>query len=315
MLPIWSWVLFFTIISISILIDLRMTYNSKSSKISISKAATIMTMCWIALAAAFCMFIYWYMDSELSLLFAAGYLVELSLSIDNIFVFILIFKQFRISTGLQHKILIIGVISAIIMRFIMIKAGTYLIQKFEWIFYVFGIFLIYSSCKIILAKNETDAAKRKSSDKLIAFFSKFLPITDGNYKNKLIVKINGKIFFTTAFIVLVMIEKVDLIFALDSIPAILAITDNIFIVFTSNIFAVLGLRSMYFFLSAIMDKFYYIKYALSVILFFIGSKMIMTPLGYHISIATSLGIIGFSILIAILLSIIRFKKQPSIKEI
>ena len=214
------------------------------------------------------------------------------------------FNNFKISQKAQHKVLIIGILSTIITRFLIISAGVYLIQKFQWVFYIFGTFLIYSGIKI-MGKEER---KEEQSNSFISFFKKLLPISEKDHGDKFTVKIKGKRYFTSLFIVLLIIEKVDLIFALDSIPAILAITSDIFIVLTSNIFAILGLRSMYFFLSGILESFIYIKHALSIILCFIGGKMIASVQGYHIPVLLSLSVILISILTAILFSILKQKK-------
>lgn len=299
MFSTWSWLLFSGLIIAAITFDLSVSL--KSDRASSAKKAGLMTFCWICLASVFAGVIYYQAGFEPSVLFITGYLVELSLSVDNIFVFILIFKKFKISSSAQHKILVIGILSAIVMRFLMISAGILLIHKFQWIFYIFGAFLIYSGVQI-LRDNGSD---EHAGDSFMKFLKKILPFTDKTSGNKFIVKINGKRFMTPLVAVLFLIEQVDLVFALDSIPAILAITDDLFIVFTSNIFAILGLRSMYFFLSNAVEKFIYLKHALSIILCFIGCKMIASVQGYHIPIAVSLSVIIVSILGAIAFSLIK----------
>lgn len=305
MFPIEIWIVFFSLIIFAIAFDLGVSLKSSTYTISVKTAGTL-TACWVGLAFLFASLIFLYADLEKTALFVTGYLVELALSIDNIFVFILVFNNFKISQKAQHKVLIIGILSTIIMRFLMISTGVYLIQKFQWAFYIFGAFLIYSGIKIIKGKEER---KKEQSSGFISFFKKLFPISEEEHGDKFTVKIKGKRYFTSLFVVLLIIEKVDLIFALDSIPAILAITDDIFIVLTSNIFAILGLRSMYFFLSDILERFIYIKHALSTILCFIGCKMIASVQGYHVPILLSLSVIIISILTAILFSILKQKKS------
>ncbi|MDJ1257819.1 MAG: TerC/Alx family metal homeostasis membrane protein, partial [Candidatus Midichloria sp.] len=293
MFPIEIWIVFFSFIIFAIAFDLGVSSKSLTHTISVKTAGTL-TACWVGLAFLFASLIFLYANLEKTALFITGYLVELALSIDNIFVFILVFNNFKISQKAQHKVLIIGILSTIIMRFLMISAGVYLIQKFQWVFYIFGTFLIYSGIKIIKGKEER---KEEQSNGFISFvIKKLLPISEEEHGDKFTVKIKGKRYFTSLFVVLLIIEKIDLIFALDSIPAILAITDDIFIVLTSNIFAILGLRSMYFFLSDILERFIYIKHALSIILCFIGCKMIASVQGYHVPILLSLFVIIISIL-------------------
>ena len=292
---------FFALVVLAILFDLGVT-SSVNDKAILNKMAGLMVAGWVMLAILFATFILLYSNLHYATLFFTGYLVELSLSVDNIFIFMLVFSRFKISQKAQHKILNIGILSALILRFLMISAGTYFIQKFEYISYLLGTFLFYSGVKILFKKKQK---KINQGDKLLLFLKKFLPITDYNHNEKFIVTINGKRYFTMTLMVLVIIEQVDLFFALDSIPAILAITDDIFIVFTSNIFAMFGMRSMYFFLAEIIKRFIYIKHIISIILCFIGCKMIAALQGYHISIFFSLSFILISVFAAIILSLMK----------
>ena len=294
-----AWIVFFVTVMIAISIDSLFSIKNSNKQMSYS-SSIYMTCGWVLLAFAFALYVYFYSDFDNLILFLTGYLVELSLSVDNIFIFILIFGQFQLSHHAQHKILMIGIYSAIVLRLIMITAGVYLIQQFQWLFYIFGIILIYAGIRIIIAKEKADNIKGKNN--IIAIFKKYLPISDQNKGDRFIIKIQGKYYATHMLIVLILIEKADLIFALDSIPAILSITNNSFLVFTSNIFAILGLRSMYFMLSKALSKFVYIKYALSVILCYIGCKMIAGAIGFHISSFISLTVIILSITTAIAFS-------------
>ena len=295
------WYFFFALVLGAISIDLVMA--TRSSKNMSYTSSLYMTLFWFLLALAFAAFIAFELTYHDATLFLTGYLVELSLSIDNIFVFILIFNQFKMSQHAQHKILMIGIFSAIIMRLIMITAGIYLIQKFEWLFYIFGALLIYGGIHIVL--NADKKEKEGDATGLLNKLGRYIPITSENLHDNFVVKKNGKYYLTHMFIVLLLIEKADLVFALDSIPAVLSITDNTFIVFTSNIFAILGLRSMYFFLSHVLQKFQYIKYALSFILCYIGVKMIMNIYGFHIPVLISLSVIITAVGVSIIFSLMK----------
>lgn len=273
-----------------------------------TKTASIVTLCWVLLAALFGLGILWYDSQEKALLFATGYVIELALSMDNVFVFILLFSFLQIKQQYQHKILFIGILSAIFMRLGMISGGIYLVTKFQWIFYIFGAFLIYSGLKLItesLSKKEDN----ESENRFLVSLQKYLPISNNLNTHKFFLKENGKLMMTKVFLAIILIEQSDLIFALDSIPAILAITNDIFIVFTSNIFAILGLRSMYFMLSSVMDKFIYLKHALAFILSYIGCKMVLSVEGVHILISISLGIVLSAFILAILFSVIINRKR------
>lgn len=295
-LPLTFWLAFLLIIFILVLLDLGI---ANKNKVPTFKAASYMTFLWFTLACLFAFLIYKFIGEQESVLFITGYLVELALSVDNIFVFILIFNYFNIEPKYQHKVLLVGIFTAVILRLLMITFGIYLLSNFVWIFYIFGMFLIYSSVQIIIQDDKKPASPESKSLKMI---KKYFRISNKPYGERFFVRENGKLFLTPLFLVLFLIEQADLIFALDSIPAILAITNDLFIVFTSNIFAILGLRSMYFVLSNIMHKFSYIKYALSIILAYIGCKMILSVHEIHIPTILSLIIIILSITGAVLLS-------------
>lgn len=298
-----TWISFIVFILFSLAVDLGI-FNKKDVKPTF-KTATIMTLAWVALACIFAIMLYAYAGHSTALDFMTGYVVELSLSMDNVFVFVLIFRYFKVPAEYQHRVLFWGVLGAVIMRFFMIIFGVYLVQKFEWIFYIFGAFLIFSAYKLLISSHTTEEVTKESM--IISWLKHHLKITKDFHGNKFMVSQNGKTMFTPLFLVLVLVEQTDLIFALDSIPAILAITQDPFVVFSSNVFAILGLRSLYFVLAKVIDRFVYLHYALAVILGFIGAKMIFAVSGFHIPTVISLMIIFSSLAIAIIASIRKSK--------
>jgi len=286
-----------------LLIDLGI-FNRQSHVIS-NKEALTWTAVWIIMALIFNAGIYYFYGKVLALEFFTGYILEKSLSVDNIFVFILLFTYFNVSKKYQHKILYWGIIGAIILRGILIVIGASLILKFHWIIYIFGAFLVITGLKMSF-QNDTKIEPEKNP--LVRLFRKFFPVTPRYIKGAFFIRSRGKLFATPLIIVLLVVETTDLVFAFDSIPAILAITQNSFIVFTSNAFAILGLRALYFALANFMDKFRFLKFGLSVILVFIGIKMLITDI-YHIEITTSLIVISVILLISVVASV--FIKQKS----
>ncbi len=294
------WVIFCLTILSLIVIDLGLISSGKT-KISFKNAA-MHTALWVILSLSFATWLYLYIGKKHSIDFITGYIVELSLSIDNIFVFILIFKYFNINASQQHRILLWGIIGAIVLRLLMITGGILLVNNFSWIFYVFGLILIISSYKILRTKDNDSSHDNLTNNFLVKFLKRYFRFSDQIVGNEFILKKDGKVFITPLAMVLLLIEQADLVFALDSIPAILAITQEPFIVFTSNIFAILGLRSMYFLVINLLERFSYLKYSLAFILLFIGIKMLISVHGIHIPTLISLVIIIFSILIAVFLS-------------
>jgi tellurite resistance protein TerC len=253
------------------------------------------------LALIFNLGIYYFIGKVEAVEFLTGYIIEKSLSVDNIFVFVLIFSAFAVPAAYQHRVLFWGIIGALIMRAIFIFAGVALINKFHWIIYVFGIFLLYTGIKIAIQKGTKINIE---NNRLLNLFRKYFPVTNNYHGAKFITKIDGKRFATPLMLVLILIETTDLIFAVDSIPAILAITDNPFIVYTSNVFAILGLRSLYFALAGILKYFHYLHYGLAAILVFVGIKMLITDF-YKFDPFVSLGIIAFILVVSIVLSILK----------
>jgi tellurite resistance protein TerC len=256
------------------------------------------------LALIFNVLIYFDMGKTKALEFLTGYVIEYSLSVDNIFVFILIFSFFKVNNKYQHKVLFWGIIGALIMRAIFIFAGVVLITRFHWIIYIFGGFLIITGIRMLFhGDKEVDPDKNP----VVRFFRKFLPVTDTMHEDKFFIKQNSKTYATPLFLVLLIIESSDLIFAVDSIPAVLAISQDSFIVYTSNIFAILGLRSLYFAISGIMEYFRFLKIGLAFVLTFVGVKMCTSDF-FDIPVLYSLLIIISILLISVLASVVIKKK-------
>lgn len=302
-----EWLLFGSIITIMLVLDLGV-FHKKSHTVSI-KESLIWTGIWIVLAFAFTGWIYFDMGQVKALEFLTGYVIEKSLSIDNIFVISLIFSYFKVPSKYQHRVLFWGVLGALVFRIIFIFAGVALINKFHWMIYVFGAFLVYTG--IHMLKGE-DKKIDIETNPAIKFVRKFFKITPEFHQEHFAVVKDGVRYLTPLALVLIMIESTDIIFAVDSIPAILAITPDPYIVFTSNVFAILGLRSLYFALNGIMEMFEYINYALSAILVFVGIKMLIS--GYiKVPTILSVGLI-FSFLIISILASIYFPKKGKNKE-
>jgi tellurite resistance protein TerC len=262
------WIGFNAMLVIMLALDLGV-FHRKLHKVPI-KEAFIWSAVWITLAMIFNVLIYFNLGKTKALEFLTGYVIEYSLSVDNIFVFILIFSYFSVNEKYQHKVLFWGIIGALIMRAIFIFTGIALINRFHWIIYIFGGFLIITGIRMLF---QGDTKVEPEKNPVVGFFRKFLPVTDTNHEYKFFVKKNYRLFATPLFLVLLIIESSDLIFAVDSIPAILAITRDSFIVYTSNIFAILGLRSLYFAISGMMEYFRFLKIGLAFVLSFVGLKM------------------------------------------
>lgn len=295
--PIIFWIFFNVFVLIMLALDLGI-FHRKSHEVSVKEALT-WTLVWVALAMVFNAIIYSWQGQEQALEFFTGYLVEKALSVDNIFVFIMVFSYFQIPSIYQHKILFWGIIGALIMRVIFIFAGVALIEKFHFTIYIFGVLLIYTGYKMF---NHNGAEIHPEKNPVIRFFKKFMPVTTQLHNDKFFVKVSGKRFATPLFLVLLLIETTDLIFAVDSIPAILAITQDQFIVYTSNVFAILGLRSLYFALAGVVHRFWLLSYGLAVVLVFVGIKMLLIDV-YKIPIEWSLIFIATVITASVILSL------------
>lgn len=301
---IWAGFLLFVLLMLAL--DLGV-FHRKSHEVKI-REALIWSGVWISLALIFNVGVYFLMGKEKAIEFLTGYVIEKSLSVDNLFVFIMVFSYFNVDTKYQHKVLFWGILGALVMRAIFIFAGVALIQQFHWIIYVFGAFLIFTGIKMLVQKDEKIEPEKNP---LVRLFKRFFPVTDSMHGDRFFVKINAKTVATPLFIVLLIIEFTDLIFAVDSIPAILAISTDTFIIFTSNVFAILGLRALYFALAGIAKLFYYLKYGLSAILVFVGVKMVIA--GYFkIPVMYSLLVIVSILILSVLASVIFPKKQKVI---
>lgn len=300
---IYFWIGFHFFIFAMLALDLGV-FNKRLHKIAV-REALLWTTIWILLAIIFNVFVYIEFDKTRALEFLTGYVIEYSLSVDNIFVFILIFSYFSIKPHYQHKILFWGILGALIMRGIFIFAGVTLINRFYWIIIIFGGFLVFTGIRMLFKK---EVAVNPEKNTIVKIFRKFLPVTDTMRGDRFFVKEGRRLYATPLFLVLLMIESSDLIFAVDSIPAVLAVSHHTFIVYTSNIFAILGLRSLYFAVSGAMSYFRYLKVGLAFVLIFVGIKMLGSYINLEIPILLSLSIIVTILLISILASLIIRKR-------
>jgi len=310
-LPWWSWGGFFLFISAMLALDLGV-FQREAHEVKMKEALGWCAV-WVTLALGFNALIWWWRGAAAGQEFLAAYLIELSLSVDNVFVFILVFTSFKIAPRYQHRVLLWGIVGAAVMRAVFILVGVSVIARFHWILYLFGAFLVYTGIKMALpSKHEVDVNPDHSF--AIKLFRRFVPISDKPHNGRFFVKEkrngsdgdSGKLrrVATSLFVVLIVIETSDLVFALDSLPAVLAITRDGFIALTSNIFAILGLRSLYFALSGIMKLFRYLKIGLALVLCFIGVKMLIEMFDIHIGIGTSLGVIATVLGTAIVASLL-----------
>jgi tellurite resistance protein TerC len=295
--PIVFWILFNVFVLAMLALDLGV-FHRKTHEVSVKEALT-WTLVWVFLAMVFNAIVFFWKGQQQALEFFTGYLVEKALSVDNIFVFIMIFTYFQIPTKYQHKILFWGILGALVLRVIFIFAGVALIEKFHYTIYFLGALLIYTGYKMFF---HNDATIDPEKNPAIRFFRKFMPVTPQLHGSKFFVRIEKKNYATPLFLVLILIETSDLIFAVDSIPAILAITQDQFIVFTSNVFAIMGLRSLYFALAGVIHRFWLLSYGLAVVLIFVGVKMLLIDV-YKIPIEWSLVFIAFVITASVIVSL------------
>jgi len=273
-------------------------FHRKSHEVTI-KEALVWSGVWVVLALLFNLGVYYWRGYGPALEFLTGYLIEKSLSVDNIFVFMLIFSYFNVPPRYQHRVLFWGVLGALVMRALLIIVGISLIQRFHWIIYLFGAFLILTGVKMVLNKDKEIRPERNPALRL---FRRFVPVTDDYRGGKFFVKQEGRYFATPMLIVLLIVETTDIIFAVDSIPAILAITLDPFIIYSSNVFAILGLRALYFALAGVMKLFHHLHYGLSAILVFVGGKMLLADF-YKIPVGLALGVIAGILIISVLASL------------
>ncbi|HEX8189775.1 MAG TPA: TerC family protein [Pyrinomonadaceae bacterium] len=266
---LWAWGGFGLFILLMLALDLGVL-NRKAHAVTY-REATVWSVVWVTLALVFAGIVFWKTDRQTGLEFLTGYVIELSLSVDNLFVFLLIFSYFKVPAKYQHRVLFWGVLGALVMRMTMIAVGATLVERFHWIIYVFGAFLIYTGFKM-LRQDESQA--NPEDNPLVRFVTRLIPITRHYEGDKFFTVENGRKMGTLLLLVLVIVEVSDLVFAVDSIPAIFGITTNPFIVYTSNVFAILGLRSLYFLLAGVVEKFHYLKVGLAIVLMFVGVKML-----------------------------------------
>ena len=304
----WFWAGFVGFVLAMLALDLGV-FHRKAHEVR-PKEAAIWTAVWVALAMLFAAGLTYFYGPHQGLTFLTGYVIEESLSVDNIFVIVLIFEYFRVPKSCQHRVLFYGILGALVMRGLFIGLGTLLLARFHWVLYVFGAMLIITGIRMALRREDSFEGETNS---IVRAMRRLVPIT-GDYHGKyFFVTLDGRRFATPLLLVLVLVEVTDLIFAIDSIPAIFGVTQDPFIVFTSNIFAILGLRSLYFLLAAVVDRFYLLKYGLAVILTFVGVKMLGERF-FHIGIITSLAIILLVLAASIIASLIwpADKKTPEV---
>jgi tellurite resistance protein TerC len=325
-LPLWVWISFYVLVFIMLLIDLKSFGRKGQHEVSVSEAL-IMTAVWIGVSLLFCAgieFLYPGDSHEKAMEFLAGYLIEKSLSMDNLFVFLMLFSFFGIQRKYQHEVLFWGIFGALVLRSVFIFAGTAMIQRFEWILGLFGLFLIYTGIKMF--GHQDDESVDPSKNIFVKLFKRFFPVTDQMHEDRFFILENGRRLATPLFIALLVIETTDVAFAVDSIPAVFSVSRDPFIVLTSNIFAILGLRALYFALAAVAKYFTYLKYGLGIILSFVGIKMLLAMNEYvnglghlmglnlnmpHIEIPTplSLAIIFGVLVLSMLLSVVISKRR------
>lgn len=306
----WLWIGFNAFVLFMLALDLGV-FHRKAHIVSLKESLT-WTAVWVVMAMIFNFGIWHYMGGDKALEFFTGYVIEKSLSVDNVFVFALLFSYFAVPQLYQHKVLFWGILGALVMRAAMIALGAKLISEFSWVIYIFGAFLILTGIKMIV-KREEEIHPEKNP--VVRLFKRFMPVTSSFRGDKFFVRENGVRMATPLFVVLLLVEFTDLIFAVDSIPAIFAVTKDPFIVYTSNVFAILGLRSLYFALAGVMDKFHYLKIGLGVVLSFVGVKMLLGHTPWKIDTLVSLGVIIGILGISVIASLMRPKKEePSVIE-
>jgi tellurite resistance protein TerC len=295
----WLWLGFSVFILVMLSLDLGL-FNRKAHTIRY-REASIWSSVWILLAMIFAGIVFWNQGTQRGLEFLTGYLIELSLSVDNLFVFLLIFSYFKVPSRFQHRVLFWGVLGALVMRLTMIFVGATLINRFNWIIYIFGAFLVYTGLNMFRSDNTDIQPEQNPAVRLV---TRYVPIARHYEDEKFFMRVDGRWTGTLLLLVLIIVEITDLVFAVDSIPAIFAITTNTFIVYTSNVFAILGLRSMYFLLAGVVEKFHYLKMGLAIVLTFIGVKMLVVAFEIHIPIWISLVFVAVVLLSSVAASLL-----------
>jgi len=295
--PVWAGFIAFVLLMLAL--DLFVFGGNKAHKVSVKEAA-IWSLVWVGMALIFNGGLWWYLNgtvgpeiaNQKALEFFSGYLIEKALSVDNVFVFLLIFGAFQIPVQYQRRVLIYGVFGAIVMRAVMILAGAWVVSEFSWVLYLFGAFLLITGMRMLVAADaEPEVGNNMANNPVLRFARRHLRVAEGDHGERFTVSKGGLLYVTPLFLVLILIEVTDLVFAVDSIPAIFAITTDPFIVFTSNLFAILGLRALYFLLVDVADRFHLLKYGLAMVLVFIGAKMLIMP-WYHVPVEASLVVVA-----------------------
>ncbi|WP_409311309.1 TerC family protein [Pectobacterium sp. B1J-3] len=302
----WLWGSFAIIVIVMLAIDL-LYQGKKGSTVMTFKQAAGWSLVWVTLSLLFNAGFWWYLDGTMgrevanaqSLAFLTGYLIEKALAVDNVFVWLMLFSYFSVPPQYQRRVLVYGVLGAIVLRTLMVFGGSWLVTQFQWLLYVFGAFLLFTGIKMALAKEDDSTIGDKP---MVRWLRGHLRMTDNIENDKFFVRRNGLLYATPLFLVLILVEISDVIFAVDSIPAIFAVTTDPFIVLTSNLFAILGLRAMYFLLAGVAERFSLLKYGLAVILVFIGIKMLLIDI-FHIPIAISLGIVASILILTLLINV------------
>ncbi len=300
----YLWILFSIIIVGFLALDLGY-FNKKSHKVEL-KPALNQSLFWIATSVIFSFLIFIFLSKELSVQFLSAYVTEKMLSVDNLFVIMLIFSYFKIEEKYHHRVLFWGILGAIVFRAIFIGAGSYAVSQFHWILYIFGALLLYTGFKLLVEKKAEHVDFQKN--KIVKAAQKYLPFSANYHNGKFFIRENGKFLFTSLFLIILLVESADIIFATDSIPAVFSISQNLFVVFTSNIFAIMGLRAMFFLLENILHKFHHLQKGLAFILLFIGTKMLLGIVDFNISSFVSFGVIMFALAASVVLSVIFPKK-------
>ena len=307
----WLWVGFNVLVLIMLVIDLGI-FHRKSHVVSF-RESVIWTCVWVGLALIFNAGLWHYAGPQKALAFFTGYIIEKSLSLDNVFVFALIFSYFAVPLRFQHKVLFWGILGALAMRAVMITVGANLIERFTWLIYLFGAFLVLTGIKMILRRNQ---AFDPAQNQLVRWVRKLVPVTAEYADDKFFVKRNGVRMATPLFLVLVLVELSDLIFAVDSIPAIFAVTTDTFIIYTSNVFAILGLRSLYFALAGMIEQFHYLKLGLGIVLTFVGLKSIVAHTPWKIDTSVSLCVIVLVLAASVVASLLRSRRlAPAVSAV
>lgn len=310
----WLWTAFAAVVIIMLAIDLFVMGGGKRHKVSVREAAG-WSIAWVSVALLFNLGLWYYLDvtqsaelaNDVGMKFLAGYLLEKSLAVDNVFVWMIIFSYFAVPLELQRRVLLYGILGAIILRAGMIFGGTWLIQQFDWILYIFGAFLIFTGIKMLMPEDEEP---NLNDNILVKWLKKHVNVTDDLRGEHFFTVENGVRYVTPLFLALVLIEISDVVFAVDSIPAVFAVTTDPFIVLTSNLFAILGLRAMYFLLAGVADKLVLLKYGLAVIMAFIGSKMLLVQ-WFHVPVGISLGVIASVLVVTVVASLWWNKRHPT----